>query len=600
MNSPVLLVTDPGYRANPFGAYLGEILKTEGFMALDKAHLAQVDLPYLRRFPLVILAESRPDRHQLESFHQYVAAGGRLIAMRPDPLLADLFGLAFIGPRKEMLHQHVGVNPDCEIGQGIEPTSLQYHGPADEYLVQSASVIAWLYDSDTNPSPHPAVVLNHHGEGLAIAFTYDLARSVALTRQGNPNWACGPESCEDGDGQEGIRPVDSFLRQSGESWVNRARIPIPQADEQQRLLSNCLCALSEGVMPLPRLWYLPAGKRAVLVMTGDGDEVGYAAFEQVMRAVEEHGGHFTAYLHGLKGDPTRAEVEDWIARGHEVSIHVVDEDGHLRPTRATLTSAYADAVERFASLYGRAPGPSQRNHCLAWYGWIDGAEIALDHGLHVDFNFYHGRQWTLSDGRWVNGYMTGSGLPQRFVGEDGTVLDIFQVLTQWSDETHLYRQKLGTDGATRLVREMMDAAEEHYPTVFVANFHPGGWKARETEPWARNMMREAAGRGMPIWSGEELHRFVAARDSARFSNLAWDGSRLSFCLEAQDPPAPMAVMLPAHFGARPLLAIARDGTKAEFTTQTMAGREYAFVEAPEASHRFTATYSTDLTLPSRS
>ncbi|MHB1134009.1 MAG: hypothetical protein ACYC4L_16705 [Chloroflexota bacterium] len=591
----MLLVTDPGNGANPFGAYLGEILKTEGFIAHERAELARVDPAYLRRFRLVILAQARLSRAQREAFGEFVADGGRLLALRPDPELADLFGLAYRGTRPEGLHSYLAVDSEADIGRGIDTAPLQYHGPADEYEVRGASVVAWLCDDEATRSPHPAVALNRHGDGLAVAFTYDLARSVVLTRQGNPDWVCDPEAPEDGDGTEGIRPVDCFVRQSGETWADPAKLPIPQADEQQRLLGNCLMALSEGALPLPRLWYLPAGKRAVLVMTGDGDDVGFDHFDRVISAVEEYGGHYSAYLQGLEGDPTRAQVDDWIARGHEVSLHVVDVAGWVWPTFHTLASAYADAAGRFAALYGRAPGPSSRNHRVTWYGWVDGAEIALRHGIRVDFNYYHGRQWTLPDGSWANGYFTGSGLPQRFVKADGAVLDVFQVLTQWTDESQLYRQLLGTEGATRLVREMFGLAERSYPSVFVANFHPGGWQKRQTEPWARNMMQEAVRRGIPIWSGEELCRFLDARDGASLHDVAWDGTHLRFDFAAPPSPAPLTVMVPASFGELRLLAVVRDGVPAAFSSETFAGRDYAFLDAVAGDNCFVATYSATTT-----
>ena len=42
--------------ANPFGRYLGEILRAEGFNAYQIADLADVTGPYLASFPLVVLS----------------------------------------------------------------------------------------------------------------------------------------------------------------------------------------------------------------------------------------------------------------------------------------------------------------------------------------------------------------------------------------------------------------------------------------------------------------------------------------------------------------------------------------------------------------
>src|SRR6185437_15299535 len=104
--------------------------------------------------------------------------------------------------------------------------------------------------------------------GQAAAFTYDLARSVVYTRQGNPAWA-GTER----DGVVGIRPDDMFYgAKTGDvqpDWVDTNKIAIPQADEQQRLLVNMITVMERNRMPIPHFWYLPRGKKAVLVMSGD-------------------------------------------------------------------------------------------------------------------------------------------------------------------------------------------------------------------------------------------------------------------------------------------------------------------------------------------
>ena len=50
-------------------------------------------------------------------------------------------------------------------------------------------------------------------------------------------------------------------------WVDFDRIRIPQADEQQRLLANLITHMNLDRTPLPRLWYLPRGEKAAVVLT---------------------------------------------------------------------------------------------------------------------------------------------------------------------------------------------------------------------------------------------------------------------------------------------------------------------------------------------
>jgi hypothetical protein len=122
---------------------------------------------------------------QRQLMRDYVSGGGRLIAMRPDPALADLFGLGtYLGAKPEALLEYYGVDTSTDIGRGIEGASMQYHGVADRYTGASGTVVASLYTNATTASAEPAIVQNQVGAGGAVAFTFDLSRSVALLRQG--------------------------------------------------------------------------------------------------------------------------------------------------------------------------------------------------------------------------------------------------------------------------------------------------------------------------------------------------------------------------------------------------------------------------------
>src|SRR5438477_464633 len=79
-----------------------------------------------------------------------------------------------------------GADPAHPVGAGITPQTLQVHGLADRYALAGAASLASLYSSATASTPYPAATLNRYGAGYAAAFAYDLARSVAYTRQGNP------------------------------------------------------------------------------------------------------------------------------------------------------------------------------------------------------------------------------------------------------------------------------------------------------------------------------------------------------------------------------------------------------------------------------
>ena len=105
-----------------------------------------------------------------------------------------------------------------------------------------------------------------------MAFAFDLATSIVLTRQGNPDWAD-----TEGDANnvtwaapfvpDQYRAMDMFARLDGRMWFAPERLLIPQADEQQRFLANIILDLLGR--PVPRLWYLPGSHRRLIVNTGD-------------------------------------------------------------------------------------------------------------------------------------------------------------------------------------------------------------------------------------------------------------------------------------------------------------------------------------------
>ena len=92
-------------------------------------------------------------------------------------------------------------------GQGIVTDTMQFHGAADRYGLSGATALATLYSNASTATSAPALTSRNVGAngGSASAFTYDLARSVVLTRQGNPAWA-GQER----DGTTPIRSDDLF------------------------------------------------------------------------------------------------------------------------------------------------------------------------------------------------------------------------------------------------------------------------------------------------------------------------------------------------------------------------------------------------------
>ena len=188
---PVLVIVNGSYSTNPFGKYLTEILRTEGLMLFSEIELGLLvrepdPAAFLATFPVVVLAETLLLSAQQDLLRNYVASGGSLVAMRPDPALADLFGLTYIGPRPEVPLQFLAFDTTSGPGAGLTTASIQYHGPADLYTTNGASALSAFWDDIATPSTAPATTMFATGGGRTVAFAFDLATSVVLTRQGNP------------------------------------------------------------------------------------------------------------------------------------------------------------------------------------------------------------------------------------------------------------------------------------------------------------------------------------------------------------------------------------------------------------------------------
>lgn len=323
---PILVVTSP---SSTFGTYYAEILRNEGLNAFSVSDISTVSATTLSAFDAVILAKMPLTEEQVALLSDWVTGGGNLIAMAPDPKLANLLGLTPTG--STLADGYLLVDASTRIGNGIVNQTVQFHGRADLYTLSGASSLATLYLTAASATPHPAVTLRSVGPsaGQAAAFAYDLASSVVYTRQGNPAWAA-----EERDGSTPIRPDDKFygpaVGDPQPNWADRNKVTIPQADEQQRLLANLILNMNLGKKPLPRFWYFPNGKKAVVIMTGDDHARGGTAGRFGQFIASSPAGCSVANWECVRGTSymfpntplTDAQAATFNAAGFEVGLHI--------------------------------------------------------------------------------------------------------------------------------------------------------------------------------------------------------------------------------------------------------------------------------------
>jgi len=581
---PILVVSSS---TNPFTRYYAEILRAEGLNAFLAADITTVTPTVLSSYDVVILGEMPLTAAQVTMFSDWVNAGGNLIAMRPDKQLATLLGLTDAGTT--LPEAYLLVNTGAAPGAGIVGQTMQFHGTADRYTISGATPVATLYSNRTSATSNPAVTVRPVGTagGQAAAFTYDLARSVVYTRQGNPAW-----SGQERDGETPIRSDDLFFGGAEPNWVDLTKVAIPQADEQQRLLANLVLFMNADRKPLPRFWYLPRGLKAAVVMTGDDHGNNGTAGRFDIYTADSPSGcsvtnwecvRATSYIYpGTPLDPAQAAA--FVANGFEIGTHVTTLCADYTPQ--SLESDFANDLADFKSNFPALPSPqTNRTHCITWSDYSTHPQTELAHGIRFDTNYYY---WPPA---WVNdvpGLFTGSGMPMRFAKQDGTLIDVYQATTQMTDESgQSYPLHIDT---------LLDRAlgPEGYYGVFTANMHTD----QAVHEGSEAIVASAQARGVPIVSSKQMLDWLDGRNGSSFANITWSNSTLSFTVAVGNGANRLSGLLPASVAGATLSSLTRNGAPVATTTATIKGVAYAIFDA--AAGNYQASYQGDAATPALS
>ncbi|HEV2781198.1 MAG TPA: DUF4082 domain-containing protein [Actinophytocola sp.] len=572
---PVLVLKSD---SRPFSRYYSEILRAEGFNSFATADLSTVDAAGLSQYDVAVLGEIPLTTAQVTMLTDWVNAGGNLIAMRPDKKLAALLGLSDQGTI--LTNGYLQIATGAAPGAGLPSQTMQYHGTADRYTALSGTTtVAKLYSNATTTTNSPAVTLRGVGAngGNAVAFTYDLARSIVLTHQGNPAWI-GDER----DGQTPLRPADLFYgAKVGDvqpDWVDLTRVAIPQADEQQRLLSNIINFVNQDRKPIPKTWYLPKGHKAAVVMAVDdhGTETGTADYFDRLLANSPPGGAVetwdaargTSWLWLDGPSLTDAQAAAYVAQGFDLGIHV--NTGCANWTPVSLEATFHAELKAFADRYPSVPPQTgSRTHCIVWSDWASTPKVELSKGIRMDLNYYYAPSW------WVQnrpGMFTGSGLPMRFADLDGTMIDVYQVAS------HLVNENGQTYPAG--INTLLDRAlgQEGYYGVFGAHFDL-------SDEFDSQVIASAKARGVPMISAKQILDWTDGRNNSYFSQIAWNGNNLTFTAQVDARTNGMLRgMLPMQSVKGALTGITRDLANVAFTQQTIKGVTYALFPVDNGSY----------------
>ena len=130
------------------------------------------------------------------------------------------------------------------------------------------------------------------------------------------------------------------------------------------MLANLILQMNLAKKPLPRFWYFPRGKKAVVIMTGDDHANGGTAgrFDQQIAASPAGCNvanwecvRSTSYMYVQPQNLSDAQAANYTAQGFEVGLHVNTNCADFTP--ASLDTFYSQQISQFREFVSRHPGP---------------------------------------------------------------------------------------------------------------------------------------------------------------------------------------------------------------------------------------------------
>ncbi len=572
--APILVVRDSG-AANRLSGYITEILHVEGYNWFEAHDLARDALrpEDLAGRQVVFLTHIEPSAKVQDLLLGYVRQGGNLVALRPPREMAARLGFGSSGAERSIVDRYISFNGICAVNAGAEMGPVQFHGRGEQYTWSGEpnAVVAYFAANRDYVTSNPAIVIGELGEGHWAVFAYDLAESAVLFHQGRREQAStGLRPDADGDLQ--YKPNDLFV-----GFLDPALRHIPQADVHQDALARILEWMASLTQPMPRVWQFPNGARAAAFINGDSDNMARRDLDNALATADRYGVPYTTYLkieHHPLLEP--AEEASLRARGHDFGEHPWVSN---MPTLEEMRAGLRAELGAFRARYGHDP-VTNRGHSVIWVGWTESAKYLRENGVRLDTNFAGGRFQR-------GGYVNGSGLPVKFMDEDGELLDIYEQATMSTDDgwttDKSFAPALSIDECIRLGKEQADAAIDRFHTVYHPYFHPLATRPapRSVQRWLEAMLAHCAARGFHFVSGTGWVEFNDARRGLRMTECEFDPDELvlQFTIEADSAAAGATIALPHVYRGAAMAKAAVDGEPLPIEPQALEGREQTLLAA---------------------
>ena len=516
--------------------------------------------------------------------------GGNLIAFRPDKKLSSLFGIS--PTDAEIQDGYISIQSDSEIGMGLTKESMQFHGSADQCTRAQGVEVATIYGADSLSSKFPGVIFNNYGDGFAMAFVYNLPKSIVYTRQGNHEHA-GREM----DGITGIRAMDLFTG----GCVDTSKNTINQADEQMRMLTHGIEQMSLRKRPIPRLWYFPDTLKCLVTLNNDGEDSKEEEFNQQFEDVYSKGGRMTLYIKEVEFI-SKTWTNKWANRGFEISGHPDDTRQATNPDWRTMDSVYSALERELKDSYGVNGMKTVTNHWFVWTGSLaDGtpdfsaqAKIEEKHGVGLDCNYAHYDNGS-PDGHFLGsmgyhqGNYTGSGLSMKFADTHGKIINVYQQLNNVYDQQ--YMEHKDQDGYFNAFKGIMDRSVQHgvYSTISVRAHNNEYFFSKVP---LMKMLDYANQQGIPVWTELKFLEFLRAKEETTISDITWVDNQLSYTIHsALKHENGITHLIPYMFNTKKIAEVTVNGNPYPYRVQEIKGRRYALITiSPGSMYSFVIRY----------
>jgi hypothetical protein len=313
---------------------------------------------------------------------------------------------------------------------------------------------------------------------------------------------------------------------------------------------------------------------------------------------EAHGGHYTIYImeeHLPLLPPDLAA--DYRRRGHSIGPHIVL---NLRPSPQEMAARIAAEAQTFRTYFGQAPRTT-RHHCVVWPGWVDTARALASSGIRLETNYRAAE-------RYQSGYLTGSGLPMRFVDERGEFIPCFQQETLLCDDYALidksFLPPLDEAGVIALSQRLIDEARERYHTAVQIYFHPvysTGLQVHtgqfiHTAGWMEAVLKHCMRTGTLMPSTDDWCDFNERRRTTVLSSQRWDPAAglLDIELRSAEGLPGMTLALPACHGGMSLQSVTLGSDSLALTYRRMHDEDCALAvvgDLAPGGHCLSAQYA---------